>query len=187
MSYILEALKKSERERSKGHIPTLETAPDTGVSRRALWAGVLLGAGALLLAALAAWLLARTFFQQDAAQPPQPAGVESKASAPAADDTRRDAGSGPDAGPAPDTAGGATAPRRVSDPGEPPAEVRRRVQSLSLNVVSYSQTPERRFVMLNQRIYREADTLDNGVVIKEILPDGALLQVGDHEVVIEAD
>jgi len=57
MSYILDALKKSERERAKGNIPTLETVPDSGAGRRALWVGVLIGAGALLLVGAVAWLV----------------------------------------------------------------------------------------------------------------------------------
>jgi len=41
--------------------------------------------------------------------------------------------------------------------------------------------------MLNQRIFRESDIVDDGVVVKEILPEGVLLRIGEYEVVIGAD
>lgn len=194
MSYILEALKKSERERAKGNIPTLETVSDTGVSRRALWLGVLLGAGALLLVVLAAWLVSAQFFRSDSStSPPVTAGtaphggVDEPAARtddpPAQTEAPR---SEPETRPAIDDRE-PQPPQRVAEVSELDAGAQARVRDLSVNVVSYSQQPERRFVMLNQRIFRESDMVADGVIVKEILPEGVLLRVDDHEIVIGAD
>lgn len=203
MSYILEALKKSERERAKGNIPTLETVSDTGVSRRALWLGVLIGAGALLLVALAAWLVSQQFLRTDSspvrsATPPATSVDEPSASTSTGEDpapaeastTRADEPreSGSEAASQPTSeAREPQAPQRVAGISDLDPDAQARVRDVSVNVVSYSRTPERRFVMLNQRIFRESDRVDDGVTVKEILPEGVLLQVGDYEVVLEAD
>jgi len=60
MSYILEALKKSDRERRQGEIPGLQSdhgkRPDPGKKRhkQSVWAGI--AAGVIVLAALAAFI-----------------------------------------------------------------------------------------------------------------------------------
>jgi general secretion pathway protein B len=58
MSYILEALRKAERERSLGQVPTLEVAatPPAGPSRR-LWPWLLAAALLVNAGVLAVWLL----------------------------------------------------------------------------------------------------------------------------------
>lgn len=203
MSYILDALKKSERERAKGNIPTLETVADTGVSRRALWLGVLIGAGALLLVALAAWLVSLQFFRADplpgrAATAPATSVDGPSASAPADEDPAPAEASATQDDKALES-GTEPASRRTSEKREPQAPQRvaeiselgpdaaARVRDLSVNVVSYSQSPERRFVMLDQRIFRESEMVDDGVIVKEILPEGVLLRVGNYEIVLTAD
>lgn len=191
MSYILEALKKSERERARGRIPTLETLSRQGVSRKSLWLGAGLGAGALLVLAGLAWLINVQFFRW----PASGAGGDPAAVAPA---DRSQPAAAPDpvpeasievraageASPVPDSGGGERRTPAVDDLG---VEARRLVRDLSVNVVSYSEVPERRFVMLNQRIVREGESVGDGVVVKRITPEGALLSVGDYEVLIGPD
>lgn len=190
MSYILEALKKSERERARGSIPTLETVAGRGVSRKPLWLGVLIGAGALSGLVAMAWLVNLQWPRWSVPAPDdKAAGAAGMQQPPAA------AGDSPDTAVRVQSAGtrmhqeGSTkpAPRRVDDIGELDPASRARVKALSINVVSYSDVPERRFVMLNQRIIRESESAGDGVVVKRILPEGALLSVGDYEILIGPD
>jgi len=208
MSYILEALKKSERERAKGKIPTLETVYDTGLSRRGLWLGVLIGAGTLVLVALAAWVVNLQFFQETESQSLGD-GADSRAARLASDAgaaaARREkpvsqppaetppatatvrATEVPATSEAPATTGPRPSPQRVSGVAALDPDTRALVEGLSVNVVSYSRSPERRFVMLSQRIYRESDVVADGVVVKEILAQGVLLEAGGYEILLGAD
>jgi len=192
MSYILEALKKSERERARGRIPTLETVSNQGVSQKSLWLGVLLGAGALLLAAFVAiWVLEPRFSQPSglAENPNTPKVSGERQAAIAANEPRpevsveiRETGAAEPGAESP-----AVAPRRVAAVDELEPGVRQRVRDLSVNVVSYSDVPERRFVMFNQRIVRESETVGDGIVVKRITPEGALLSVGGYEILVRPD
>lgn len=192
MSYILEALKKSERERARGRIPTLETVSNQGVSRRSLWLGVLLGAGALLLAAFVAiWVLEPRFSRpsglaDDPGAPKvsgeRPAAVVANEPGPEASVEIHQTGAA-ETGPEPSD----VAPRRVAAIDDLEPGVRQRIRDLSVNVVSYSDVPERRFVMFNQRIVRESETVGGGIVVKRITPEGALLSVGGYEILVRPD
>lgn len=189
MSYILEALKKSERERARGNIPTLETATQQGVSHKFLWLGILLGAGTLLLLLAIAWFINLQFFRS-----PGPAGDGTAAGAPASAPAESTAaGTGTEtsveirSSRTPTDSETGDASRSVTNMNELDADARRRIEGLSVNVVSYSDVPERRFVMLNQRIVRESETVGDGVVVKRITREGALLSVGDYEILISPD
>lgn len=194
MSYILEALKKSERERARGRIPTLDTISGQGVSHKSLWLGVALGAGALLVLATIAWLVNYQFLRPQAPEVMGNAADSATSPARKAPEETTDPGepraslrvrrTGGDTQPG--DAGGDAA-RRVADIDDLPAAARRRIEGLSVNVVSYSEEPARRFVMLNQRIVRESDTVGDGVIVKRITPKGAMLAVGDYEILIEPD
>jgi hypothetical protein len=52
-----------------------------------------------------------------------------------------------------------------------PLDFQRRVPGLTLNVVSYSDVPERRFVMIDLVMYREGQTLPNGATVVAIEAD----------------
>lgn len=188
MSYILDALRKSEQEREGSAVPILQAPPRTvtGFRRRspALAAGVAL----IIAASAAAWLIAPDFLNGTGGAPdspaspdPSPATAGSRITTPV-DNTESLAPSG-------DTAvvrdgasrsGEVTGVPEGADSGRHP-----RVADLSLTVVSYSDTPERRFVMLDQRIVRESEAVGDGVVVKRILPNGVILGVGDEEVLLE--
>jgi general secretion pathway protein B len=187
MSYILDALKKSEQERNRGNIPTLHTTSQVVFSHRYLWIGILIGVGALSLVAALAWFINLRLFQP-AASPAASAqrdsiaeiGVKQPEAAPRPETKEGEAGS-------PSTTSAAVEPRPVDGGGELSADAKARVEGLSVNVVSYSDVPARRFVMLNQRIVRESETVGEGIVVKQILPDGAVLSVDGEEILIRPE
>lgn len=187
MSYILEALKKSERERQRGNIATLQTSSQIVLSHRSLWIGFLIGVVALSAVAATAWFVRLQLTGSTVVSPsasPEPSRQESRAP-PAPQQTQTSsavAGSGTAApAKAPDSA------QRVDSIDQLDAAARARVAGLSLNVVSYSEVPARRFIMVNQRIVHESETIGDGVVVKRILPNGALLDVGKYEIELRPD
>ncbi|MCG8435913.1 MAG: general secretion pathway protein GspB [Gammaproteobacteria bacterium] len=59
---------------------------------------------------------------------------------------------------------------------ELPPEIRIDLPLLHLDVHGYAADPANRFVLINLRRYKEGDTLPEGPVVKRITPDGALLE-----------
>lgn len=175
MSYILDALKKSEREREQGAVPVLRTSRRVVSSRRRLWQVGLAGA-LVLMSAVAVWFKAPRV--HDAVVAVWSPAAPDSAVVPAA---REDLAAQQPAASEP------AAPRRVSTIDELDPAIRARVEGLSVNVVSYTQAPERRFVMLNQRIVRESDAVGDGVIVKRIVPEGAVLAVGEHEILLKPE
>lgn len=49
------------------------------------------------------------------------------------------------------------------------------ISSMTLNVISYSPNATASFVMINSKLYRNADVLENGAIIKEIKADGVVI------------
>lgn len=179
MSYILEALKKSERERQRGNIATLQTAPQVVLNHRSLWLGMLMGAAVLAALVVIAWFVDPRLARR-AADVPRTA-TASGARPGAAQSKAQPQPSGPSAASAPAKAG---APQRVDSISQLDPADRARIQGLSLNVVSYSDVPRRRFIMVNQKIVHESESIGDGVVVKRILPGGALVTVGRYEIML---
>ncbi len=242
MSYILDALKKSERERALGHVPGLETEqePHTGSRRRWGW---LLAGLVLINVFVLAWLLG-----ERAARPvaPTQASVEmplpqaqipvlpalsetdvqtkplrrvtlSAAQPAVTGEDSLAAGPQTDASVVPGRVVMATEPLSLADdipesvvaveqvpllqdttvpqvesaPLPPqlaattasdiPAwrdldpALRAQLAEPTLDVHVYSNEPERRFILVDLRKYREGDTLSNGAEVYEITHDGAIM------------
>jgi general secretion pathway protein B len=187
VSYILEALKKSERERQRGNITTLQTSSQIVLSQRSLWIGFVVGVAALGAVAATAWFVRLQLTGSPVVSPaasPEPSRQESPApTAPQQSQTSSavvDSGTAVPAQPA-DTV------QRVESINQLDAPSRARVAGLSLNVVSYSKVPAHRFIMVNQRIVHESETIGDGIVVKRILPNGALLDVGKYEIMLRPD
>jgi general secretion pathway protein B len=198
MSYILDALKKSEQERAAQSAIAAERGAlmlsDRGAAR-GRWAIV---AALVLNAAVVAWLLRP-------AAPPEPL-----ATAPAtmpAQERQREPVSAPSAPtakqepalaalaqraparPAPVTAAGPTRPVAPTAPAVQPAPAflplvqelsdaqRRRLPPLQVNVHVYSETPQSRFVMLDLRRHQEGATIAEGLVLEQITPEGMILRL----------
>jgi len=167
VSYILDALKKSEKERSLGNVPTLGSAgqyQNYKVSVR--WVVLLLILLLAVLLIVAGSLLWNSRLQTDAHT-----AVQEK-SKPVAKNVTAEA-QAPRAAARTETA--VVEHKEVSsNKGEPvpvleldPA-VRGRLPDLSVNVLSYSDNNSRRFVMIDQNIFKEGEEVKKGVVIEEI-------------------
>jgi len=186
MSYILDALNKSERERNRDRTPALSTPVRLERSRRAGRAAWL-GAGSAVVAALALavwWGLpagSMTGAGQRAGVPggiqpaPQPESGRSAAAS-----AGGSAAAAPESGEAPQDR---TRRALQTGDGDPPTATAR-PGGLTLNVLSYSQDPARRFAMIDQRIVRESDSLGGGVRVKRITPLAVVLEIDGREVTL---
>lgn len=246
MSYILDALKKAERERRLGKIPGLENAPGLHTSgyRRSRWTYVIAGALVLNAALLGVlylyWRdqtlapaietntvqrsgqqgLAETEFavSSDLSEPEQDlvpqaattplatARVDSEipAASPTGEATPATTPAEPPVSvpvepalPEPVTAPGTekleppiefepTTPKPQGFTLTPPAEIaplladmpdsfRQSLRPVTLTVHVFSETPEQRFVFINDRRYQEGQKLVEGPVVETIQPTGVVL------------
>ena len=185
MSYILEALRRSQAERERGQVPGLnaQAAPagdlpaDEPRSRPALWLGIGLGAGAVL--ALVAWWALRPA--------PAPAPVVSMPAAPAVAPAPAPAlpvvVSAPPA-PAP-AAPAASAPpppvasapaARTPTLAELSAEQRRELPPLVMGGSIWSENALSRFVIVNGQVVREGEAAAPGVTVERIAPKSVTMK-----------
>ncbi|HEC12081.1 MAG TPA: hypothetical protein ENI80_02365 [Acidiferrobacteraceae bacterium] len=178
MSYILDALRKSERERVLGQVPTLSTAEVQFYDRRKkLWWWII---PALVVVAVTVGLYVFTSpdpgpkIALPMTQPPSaPKPVEAKLGVSQQSSTNPDTVNGQvevHGEPAP--VGGADL---VVELTELPLDYRKQFSDMVLNVVSYSQDPKRRFVMIDLQVYREGQRVKAGPRLEQIQADGAVL------------
>jgi len=180
MSYILDALKKSQRERALGTIPQIDAlAPDPAARRGGRIAIAVVAAVVLIAGGIAAGM----YLGRPASSPPRTAQSQTAAPelVPAAQPAAKEpepvaAAAPPAAAPvaAQTTATQTAAPRPAQVPpllSDTPLAYQRQVPSMSINVVSYSEVSERRFVMIDLVMYREGQTLPNGATVVAIAPD----------------
>ncbi len=182
MSYILDALKKSEAERNRGSLPTLLTVPNPGLlkSSAAIWA--LLGALIINAALIAAWL-----YRPVQTDPQRQTASIAPASEPAPTPIAR-----------PESIVRANAPTpsitaRVMQPGaaaniedvaresnlEPPPG------QFAFSTHVYADDPTLRAVTLNGQRFVEGDTIGTGVQLKEITETGVVLDIGGRTVAMD--
>ena len=175
MSYILEALKKSEKERTLGAVPSLgsDRLPRHGDAQK----GWFLGAAMVLV--IVAGLFTFRFFSSTTAQQPSlfldresgQAPVQLEAETPARTEVplfQTDQQS-------PKT----TVTQRPVPVGELDLSTQSRLPELSINALSYSVSPSKRFVMINQRIFKEGEDLGNGLKIEEITNSSVVFKFED--------
>jgi general secretion pathway protein B len=183
MSFILDALRKSESERQRDATPTLSRAPFATVRREApLWVWLVIGLLAVALLALAiGWW--RTNRLAPAAAPPLAAESVDAAVA---------AASVPDARPASTaTAPLPSSPARAADTGEPRSmsELRAMDPNLpaySLQFIEYNAAePAAGSAWINGTLYRPGDRIGNGPELVEIRPDSVILSYGGRGFVLK--
>ncbi|HEX7030357.1 MAG TPA: general secretion pathway protein GspB [Gammaproteobacteria bacterium] len=184
MSMILDALRKSDRQRTRAAADRLREGPAAAQAREfdgrllAVLAGALLFAVAGVLIAL--WPLPRA----DRTATGQAAEIMENGPpeirAPVRDLSgelpRRPAVAAPvKAEPAPSRA--EIVENLAAPPLEAlPAAIRIRLPKLQVNIHAWSENPEERFVLINLRRYQEGDRLEEGPMLRRILRNGVVLE-----------
>lgn len=203
MSFILDALKKSEAERQRKSVPGFADIPDAGAKgRQPPWLWLV----AALLAVNAAVILG-IFYLPDGNEAANPAPLEQTAAVPkhapstpaafseivAEARKNRPAEEEPTTtepqrepartatAPAPAQASQPAARVTVSENLDTLNELRAngtlQLPELHLDIHVYSDTPAERFVFINMGKYKEGDSLSEGPRVREIRHDGVVL---DH-------
>ena len=193
MSYILEALRRSQAERERGQVPGLHAQPVPGEpdlprgARRGLpMRGLALGLVAGAAVAALAWWLSRPA----TAPAPAPAAVAPAAPPPAVapEPALPVVVSAPPA-PAPvpvpapvvaaapvPAAASAAAPLRVPTLAELSPEQRRELPPLVMGGSIWSESALSRFVIVNGQVVREGEAAAPGVTVEKIAPKSVLLK-----------
>jgi general secretion pathway protein B len=186
MSYILDALRRSQAERERGQVPGLDAqlAPAEAPSpaRRgdaALWLGVGLGVGGL--AALVVWWqrpVAPAVLPVPQAAPavPAPAPLPRVVSVPPVVVTPSPAPApspAPVASPPPAPA--AAVPRTLAL-AELTPEQRRELPPLVMGGSIWSENPQSRFVIVNGQVVREGESAGAGVTVERIAQKAVLFR-----------
>lgn len=196
MSFILDALKKSEAERQRQNVPGFASVPDASAGKsRYKWIWLV----ALLLGINLVALVAVLYMANRSVEPvttTTPVAVENKdqssgsfsdivAQAKRTQSTPVDASTGD--GPANEEASEASMPVVTESPDQPTVsesfatfnDLRARgtltLPDLHLDIHVFSGQPAERFVFINMTKYKENAKLSEGPVIKQITPEGVVL------------
>ena len=183
MSYILDALKKADRDRRETRVPSLGTMHEAPVERRPAWPWVVGGIVALNVAAVGAYVVSR---DAPVAVPPAPVVMAPRTVTPAVD--TRAAGPPPVAVKqvepvAPGVSSASPAPERAATTRE--AGTTRESDELKLEVLVYSHHAAERAVYINGRRYVEGDRVNARFLIERITSDAVVLVSGDTRQVLK--
>lgn len=201
MSYILDALRKSDLQRQHGMAPTLQTAPLRAGAHNHPHAwiyavlGLLLTAAGVAIGVLRPWQSAGISSEQGAIAPveprrivePPPVALESVV----APEPRRARADAPRPAPSHEPVMRKEAPKRAAVPppaptanssdaktvalGDLPPAVQQELPPLAITVHAYSQNAADRMVGINNSIVREGATVAPGVKLEEITLEGMVL------------
>lgn len=188
MSFILDALKKSESERKRQDTPGIANIPTTGQQpAKSMWPWLVAGLLVINLGVLAAIVM------RSDAPPAQPATAATEPAAESFSEIAREAQRAPTepamtSSPEPQ----ATRQQEVAATLPVPAPTqsvteglptfndlrvtgRLQLPDLHLDIHVYSGQPADRFVFVNMSKYKESETLSEGPRVTEIVPDGVVL------------
>jgi len=216
MSYILEALKKSQHERELGKVPTVEThqlATEArhGVPMRWVYTAVAMATIAVLVALYGVYerraagpleasgdALPRFSEMRAPPQPqpstaalarpgspgPAPAVVQLSASPLPLESLGANVAASPGSAPVPSpdlAAVPSRGPETDSAPllSELPVRFQESVPDMTLDVHVYVEKPAKRFVLINERRYRQGEHTAEGAIVQAIVPDGVVLRYED--------
>jgi len=182
MSYILDALRKSDRERALGNVPRLDTVQPVDPARRGLWLWLILGFVLSIGLAMTWWWwqgrdAAVTIPAPQSAPAPAPTIGSSTLPAPSANESQTTG-----AVPGPEPAAGSAPPVDAAPVpfGDLPEEIRRSLPELAVNVLSSSTDAQKRFVMINLKVYHEGDVLKAGPKVEQITEDAVVLSFRNY-------
>ena len=187
MSYILEALKKSDQQRQHGATPTLQAAQVTVAAPKrplfiyyGLLAAVLLGAG-IMIGWLRPWQTEQPPFETEPIATESPISITEqpvhlagamKPSNPTL------ASSAPSAAePMPDNSArlAGVAQEQEAIPLEAlPLQIRQEIPAMTVQLHAYSSVPSERLVSINSIRLREGGSLMLGLRLEQITPDGMI-------------
>ena len=180
MSYILDALRKSEKERALANIPTLKSVGHNEEKGIPLSWLVLAATLTVFVAALSG-----LWFGIGSSQPIS-AIQEKLEEKPVAHDTegaRPIAEKHDQSKPIAKTEQPIGLAETTLDPvplSDLDSSIQSRLPDLAINALSYSPHPEKRFVMVNQEIVKEGEDLGNGLVVEEIKKSSVVLSFEGH-------
>jgi general secretion pathway protein B len=204
MSYILDALKKSEQERGRGSAPSVQTlhtiGPDSPTTRTHYWPHVLLFAVFVNLGALLYFIIADTRVEQPVASPralvqqepttvavtqASTATVDPESLAPVNEDVFYKQITIPAAAqtvvqPTPQvietTAASVYTPAETSllQRDELPETLQQHIPIMEFSAHVYSSNPLHRSIVINGRYMEEGDQLASDLTLSEITPKGAI-------------
>ena len=203
MSFILDALRKSENERQQSSVPRISDVPAVVQSTRTpkwiLGVIVALSVGVLLLGW--AWWQSTSISDADVTTA-RPAGVlpRTTTESPAAtsDDVRNLAQEPATAETAPLSSSPAPVAVAQPEPETPTIIVAAptmmellatgtMLPDLTLELHVYSGTPAQRLVRINSASYREGDVLSDGPRVVSITPEGVILDHGGQNFLLSAE
>jgi len=139
MSTILEALKKSEQERRLNNIPTLSDMPTPQEPSR--WPIILLTLGLIVLLILMGLVVKKIWFSPQALVPEKHQQTQVSAA----------------------QSGDKTELVATEDITIKPSR-----SALTVSVVSYSDNPSKRFIMMDGNLLREGEFVKAGIIVEEI-------------------
>jgi len=193
MSYILEALKKSDQQRQRGATPTLQVAQVTVAAPKrpmfiyyGLLAAVLLVTG-IMIGWLRPWQTEQPPVETEPMATPSPIPITEQAVHLAGEMQPGNSAlisSGPSsaAAPAPDK----TMPEKPASPAdvaqqqealplnELPLQIQQEIPAMTVQFHSYSNEPSERLVSVNSIRLREGGSLMLGLRLEQITPDGMI-------------
>lgn len=194
MSYILDALKKVERDRRRAHVPSLATMHAVPVERRPVWPWIAGGALALNVLGFAVVLALRPSPMPTVPPPPvvAPAAPVVQKPAPAATDTAAPSAVGPVVPPAVSvTPESPAVPTRAPIAVERPRAAARRADAperpapLKLEVLIYSDQPESRAAYINGQRYVEGQRVDGRALLEAITSDSVVLVADGKRIILK--
>jgi len=178
MSYILDALRKSEQQRQQGAAPMARLAQATTTAPRrpslpvhGLIAATLVAAG-IAIGWLQPW--------QPAPSAPEPLGAIHAGSSPSATGSMAESPASrampqttvqSSPAPEPDPAPESQAPTR----SELPPSIRQEIPELAISLHAYSAQPKERIAMINGQMLREGEDIAPGLTLAEVTPDGVVI------------
>ncbi|HNQ03723.1 MAG TPA: general secretion pathway protein GspB [Thiobacillaceae bacterium] len=185
MSYILDALRKSEQQRqlgTPGPYVLSGRLPPVRTDRRRVLLRILLPPGLLLLGVALGWLGPWNTRQDQPTGPAvalvpdaygTPEGARALPASPPASPPITHAR--PGAVPRSEKPGSAHVQARTPESPAPPSASAHEPARPDIAFLVHSDVPAERRVMLNGEIYRQGDVLPGGIRLVEIAPDGVVL------------
>lgn len=186
MSYILDALKKSDQERQQGTTPSLQTIhrPHGNNAERG-WLNLLLALVVLLvlsLAGLLSWFFLGDSDASIALAKPE-AQVKTKPLSLLTDSyIAVDTGSSIMVEPTITSPPVSATKSRVVVPfSELPVVVRNAIPAMTFSFHVYSKNPERRTIIIDGRRVKQGAVIDDQLLLDEITPNGVIFSWQDHQ------